>query len=776
MMSKDNFTEVTASSLIVVSNRLPFIIAKKDNGEFARKPSAGGLVTAVAPVVIKSKGIWVGWPGVDIPSSDFTIPESDPNDISPTAGLKSSQVVPVGLNKDDYQLYYNGCCNGTFWPLFHSLPDKASFDERFWLAYQRVNEVFAQKAIEALRRMLEENPDQVPLVWVHDYHLMLAANSIREIADKENLNCKIGFFLHIPFPSYDIFKIFPWSDVVLQGILGCDLVGFHIEDYCLNFLDCLQRCLGSRVDRRSMLAEHGGRTVRIRPLPIGIPFGRFEQMAQEAPPNLIDMKKVQVILGVDRLDYTKGLIIRLQAFQRLLEEYPEFIEKVMLLQVAVPSRTDVKEYQDLKEEMDKLVGMINGKFSTPHWSPIRYIYGCISQQELAGFYRDADVALVTPIRDGMNLVAKEFVACRVNDPGVLVLSPFAGAGGMMLEALLVNPYETGTVAKVLHRALKMPLEEREARMNALRSREKVHNVNYWMKSFLTSIGSLIAEDGEETLPTQMMPVALNDFDSYLARYVGDRAILCLLLDYDGTLAPIMPKPELAVIPPETKKVLERLANNPDVFVTIISGRSVTDVKNMVGIEGITYAGTHGLEILHSDGTKFMHPMPEDQEDKVQKLLKQLQEEVCRDGGWVENKGFLLTYHYREVNEELRKELVPRAKAIIGNHGFKLGLAHCALECKPQVSWDKGRASIYILRTAFGVDWSERIRIIFAGDDVTDEDAISALKGMAYTFRIVNKHATKTNADKRLPSTDSVLMLLKWIEKHMALRQRPPKPQ
>lgn len=409
--------------------------------------------------------------------------------------------------------------------------------------------------------------------------------------------------------------------------MGCDLVGFHVEDYCLNFLDCCQRGLGSRVDRRAMLAEHGGRTVRIRPLPIGIPYSRFEMMANEAPEASIGQSNLQVILGVDRLDYTKGLTHRLVAFERLLEEYPEFIEKVMLLQVAVPSRTDVKEYQDLKEEMDKLVGMINGRFSTCAWSPIRYIYGCISQQELAGFYRDADVALVTPMRDGMNLVAKEFVACRVKKPGVLILSPFAGAGGMMHEALLVNPYESGNVAKVLHRALTMPDEEKEIRMNALRAREKIHDVNFWMKSFLKSIGTLIAEDGEDVMPTQMQPVALEDFDSYLAPYVGQRHILTLLLDYDGTLAPIAKHPDLAVIPPETKKVLERLANHPDVFVAIISGRSVNNVKEMVGIDGITYAGNHGLEILHSDGTKFVHPMPASQEGKVEKLLQRLQDEV-----------------------------------------------------------------------------------------------------------------------------------------------------
>jgi len=216
------------------------------------------------------------------------------------------------------------------------MPDRAIFNQKWWDAYRVVNEKFANLTLDALRKTVKESPEQVPLVWIHDYHLMLAANTIRQVADEENLSCKIGFFLHIPFPPWDIVKIFPWVDMILQGILGCDLVGFHIEDYCLNFIDCVQRGLGCRVDRKSLLADHGGRTVRIRPLPIGIPFQRFEDMAKEAPRTMNE--KVQTILGVDRLDYTKGLTNRLLAFERLLEEHPEHIEKVMFLQIAVPSR------------------------------------------------------------------------------------------------------------------------------------------------------------------------------------------------------------------------------------------------------------------------------------------------------------------------------------------------------------------------------------------------------------------------------------------------------
>jgi trehalose 6-phosphate synthase/phosphatase len=308
------------------------------------------------------------------------------------------------------------------------------------------------------------------------------------------------------------------------------------------------------------------------------------------------------------------------------------------------------------------------------------------------------------------------------------------------------------------------------RMNHLRRRERIHDVNYWMKSFFKAMGTLIAEDGEEVLPTTIAPVTMMDFDEILTEYIGGNSKLVLLLDYDGTLAPIAAHPDLAILPRDTKEVLQHLANMSDVYIAIISGRSVSNVKQMVGIDNITYAGSHGLEIEHPDGTKFVHPMPVEIEGKVSQLIKNLQEEVCHDGAWVENKGALLTYHYRETPNALRPEMIERAKQLILGAGFNVGVAHCALEARPQVQWNKGRASIYILRTAFGLDWSERVRIIYAGDDVTDEDAMQALKGMAITYRVTASHSVRTAANRRLPSTDSILTMLKFVEQHMNRRE------
>ncbi|XP_044728251.1 alpha,alpha-trehalose-phosphate synthase [UDP-forming] [Chrysoperla carnea] len=765
---------VSTGAMIVVSNRLPFVLSRDADGKLVRKASAGGLVTAVGPVVINGGGLWVGWPGIHLTNPDEEIPESDPNDKTPTAGLRSDQVVAVHTNPQLFDSYYNGCCNAMFWPLFHSMPDRANFSKEHWKSYVTVNKEFAVKTLYALKKAKAKSTnDNVPIVWIHDYHLMLCANWVRQdSAEDKNLQCKLGFFLHIPFPPWDIFRLFPWSDEILQGILGCDLVGFHILDYCLNFIDCCQRNLGCRVDRKNLLVENDGRTIIVRPLPIGIPFDRFVHLAETAPKVMLSDQKI--VLGVDRLDYTKGLVNRLKAFEILLEKHPEHIENVTLLQISVPSRTDVREYQELKEEMDQLVGRINGRFTTPNWSPIRYIYGCINQNELAAFYRDAAVCLVTPLRDGMNLVAKEFVACQINTPpGVLIVSPFAGAGEMMHEALLCNPYEMEEAAEVIHRALTMPEDERTLRMNHLRRREKVHDVNHWMRAFLKAMGSLMTKNDDDVGATTMPAVTMDDFDEYLSTYIGETHKLALLLDYDGTLAPIANHPDLAILPPETKNVLMRLSNMSDVYISIISGRNVENVKSMVGIEGITYAGNHGLEILHPDGTKFVHPMPMEFEQKVSDLLKALQEQVCRDGAWVENKGALLTFHYRETPVSIRQQLVGQAKTLIEEAGFKAGRAHCAIEAKPPVQWNKGRASIYILRTAFGVDWSERIRIIYAGDDVTDEDAMQALKGMAATFRVTTSHIIRTAAERRLPSTDAVLTMLQWVERHIQRREIRP---
>ncbi|KAF2364431.1 HAD-superfamily hydrolase subfamily IIB [Trinorchestia longiramus] len=755
----------STSPLIVVANRLPFVVTEDSDGVRLRKQCASGMVTAVAPAVVETEGLWVGWPGLYKEDNPGVIPEPSPDDTSPSAGLKSEQVIPVILPRQQFSDFYNGCCHSCFWPLFHSMPDRARFQSDKWQAYLSVNKEFAELTVNAVKKLREQKPGSVPLVWIHGYQMMCVANFIRNICDAEKIEVKIAFFLHIPFPSWDMMRLFPWDDELLQNILCADSIGFHLEDYCFNFIDCCQRRLGCRTDRGRMLIEHNSRTVSVHPLPVSIPFERFQALAEKAPAVVKNNPEEQILLGVDQLDYTKGLLHRLKAFEKFLEKHPEQIEKIVLIQVVVPSRTDMKEYQDLKDVLDTEIGKLNGRFSTANWSPIRYIYGYVSQEQLAAFYRDSSVALVAPLRDGMSLVGKEFVACQTKEPGVLVLSPFAGAGLSMNEALQVNPYETELYADTINRAITMPKEERELRMSLLRRRERERNANFWLESFLKSVDCYA---NTETTTGRLSPLREEDFDAFLERYVTDSSKLALLLDYDGTLAPIASNPDLAILPPETKNVLTKLSNMPDINIAIISGRSLDNVKQMVGIEGLTYAGNHGFQIRHPDGTTFVHPVPHDYEENLNKL-RELLKPVSIHGAWLEDKGIGITFHYREVPHAHEAEIITKAEECFERVGIEPYPSHRAFEARPPVTWNKGRAAIYILRTLYGVDWCGRISVIFAGDDRTDEDAMRALQGMAVSFRVTASKNVKTVANHRLPSTDSVLTMLKWIERRFSAR-------
>ena len=620
-------------------------------------------------------------------------------------------------------------------------------------------------AVEAILRVYKKNCNIVPLVWIHDYHLLLASKYIKDACNSQGLEIKLAFFLHTPFPSWDIFRLCPWDNEILEGMLACGSIGFHIEDYGYNFITCCQRGLGCRVDIQKMLIEYHDQIVSINVLPISIPYERFESLAKNAVSVYNSNNNLKLILGVDRLDYTKGLAYKLKAYKTLLKKYPEHIEKIQFLQIAVPSRTDVKEYKELKDEIDKIIGQINGKFSTTNWSPVRYIYDYVSHDKLAGLYRDASIALVTPLRDGMNLVAKEFVACQLDETGVLVLSPFAGAKSTMHEALFANPYEQTNFADVIHKALKLPEEEKRLRMKQLRCREKARDLNFWLISFLKSVNCLV----EDNKISHSMPISEDDFGPYLSTYINETSKIALLLDYDGTLAPIAPHPDLAYIPEETKRILERLSQMPDVNVAIISGRSRENVKKMVGIEGITYAGNHGIDITLSNGIEFSYPIPEDYKVKLEILKKRLEEDVCNYGAWVENKGTVITWHYHEVYEGMQKVLIEKAEKIFKETGLNISHSYMAFEARPPIQWDKGYAALFIMDSLYGKNWSDNICTIFAGDDKTDEDAFKALKGKSVTFRVIRSTAVETEANYCLPSCDGVLTLLQWVERRVSSR-------
>lgn len=712
---------MTQGKVLVASNRLPFSFDVRD-GVVVSRPSPGGLVSALTPVLEQRGGTWVGWPGGELPVGEIQGVGHD--------------VLPLALSPDEHAGYYQGFSNGTLWPLLHSLVDRVHFEAEEWQTYQRVNARFADAIVGAA-------PGH-DLIWIHDYHLLTAPASVRRALP----DARLAFFLHIPFPPFDVLRLLPRDRTLLRCLLACDLIGFHVDSYVSNFLDCVSRLLGLRVDRVEGLIEYGDRTVKVRAFPLGIDFARFAELAEAAPP--APETGCRTILGVDRLDYTKGIPERLRAFERLLEQRPEHRGAVQLLQLAVPSRTRVDEYQQLKREIDEAVGRINGRFATPDWVPIHYLYRSLPQAELAGLYRDAEVGLVTPLRDGMNLVAKEFCAAQVGEPGVLVLSRTAGAADTMREALLVNPYDVESVAVALDRALTMDEDQRRSRMAGLRHRERDRDVYAWVDDFLGAA----AEDAHE-----LAPLGDADFAAWLAPYLARRPRTFLLLDYDGTLAPLAPTPEAATLPPETRAVLERCVAHPQLDVAVVSGRALADVRAMVGIDGIYVAGNHGLEIEGPGLEPFRFDGLDAYQEPLEAVSRAL-DDLAEQGAFLERKGPTLTFHVRAVPQAAQAELLDRARALIEQAGLIARDAHCAVEARPPVTWDKGRAVLHILRSAYGLDWSNQLRAVYAGDDLTDEDAFRRLAGLGLTIRI--GPSPTTAAQHTLRNPPALRTLLDWI--------------
>ncbi|MBW2286715.1 MAG: bifunctional alpha,alpha-trehalose-phosphate synthase (UDP-forming)/trehalose-phosphatase [Deltaproteobacteria bacterium] len=711
--------------IIVVSNRLPFTFTQTDHG-IERAPSAGGLITALEPVLRKRGGTWIGWPGTDLPEAGSLSTRGESYDIA-----------PVRLSEEEIEGHYRGLSNATLWPLMHSMVDRTRFDSHDWASYCVVNERFGETAAAKAA--------DASFIWVHDYQLMLAPARIR----RDLPGTVIGFFLHIPFPPYDVFRLLPWDRELLRGMLAADLIGFHVRSYATNFFDCVERSLGARVNRTDGLVEYGDHTTRIGAFPLGIDFELFESLALDdgdSPKNSDE----RVVLGIDRLDYTKGIPERMLAFEQLLEMHPEHRGKVALLQIAVPSRADVAEYQELKREIEGHVGRINGRFANSGWSPIRYLYRAVDQKRLCAIYRDSDVALVTPLRDGMNLVAKEFVACQVADPGVLVLSKLAGAAQTMREALLVNPYDIDGTAEAIHRALEMEEAERRSRMVALRRREKRDDIESWVRTFLE------AADHERA---ELHPLGDSDLEAWLGDFMSGYR-LALFLDYDGTLSSLRDHPSLATLSPAMRAALEACAKRDDTRIAVVSGRALSDVTSMVDHPGLIFAGNHGLEIDGSDFPHFIHEDLVHYRNRAEELARSLSRlEV--DGAWTEAKGPTLTYHYRAVPTQNREELIRDAHRIINEAGYQARDAHHAVEARPPIGWDKGRAVLHILRSLYGPAWSEHVRVIYVGDDHTDEDAFRFLAGLAMTFR-VGSADTPTAATRRLPNVEAVRTLLEWL--------------
>jgi trehalose 6-phosphate synthase/phosphatase len=462
--------------VLIVSNRLPVTVTSVD-GVLHATPSAGGLATGLRGHHERSGGLWIGWPGFadllgGVPSAELE------------ALLGPLGAVPVPLSAEEITRYYEGVSNGVLWPLFHYLLDQLPLRVEHWDSYVAANARFADVIAEHYR------PGD--LVWVHDYQLMLVPRMLRERVP----GARVGFFLHIPFPSSEVFAALPVREELVRGLLGADLVGFHTPSYARHFARAIERTLGAHAHslERPTRVTHEGRETAIGVFPMGVDAADLAERAErfEVKAALAHVRPPEgeaLLLGVDRLDYTKGIPRRLIAFQQLLERHPRLHGRVRLVQVAVPSRGGVRAYQKIRRDVEGLVGRINGTFGTPRWAPIHYMHRSVTDAELLALYRAATAMLVTPLRDGMNLVAKEFVACRTDEDGVLVLSEFVGAAAELTDAVIVNPYDVDGSADAYYRALTMPPAERRGRMRALRRRVFAYDVHAWSAGFLEALAA-----------------------------------------------------------------------------------------------------------------------------------------------------------------------------------------------------------------------------------------------------------------------------------------------
>lgn len=688
-------------------------------------------------------GTWIGWSG--LPREEIA---ADAALALPDA--PGVRYVDVPLTSHELSAYYHGFSNRTLWPLFHYFVGRTEIDGANWRVYDRVNERFAAATATALG-------DREAMVWIHDYQLLRAPHHLRRLAPQASL----AFFLHVPFPAVDVYRLLPWSRELLRGMLASDHVGFHIHRYATNFLDSAEELLGCTVDRDRQLVHFDGRAVGVGVHPISIDVDEAVRLTAQVPrqPNA-----TRQILGVDRLDYTKGVIERLDAIERLLERYPSYRRRIRFTQVLVPSREHVRTYAELKREIDERVGRINGRFSEDGWTPIRYFARSLDRAELFAAYRGADVALVTPLRDGMNLVAKEYVMSQPEGDGVLVLSELAGAADELQEALMVTPFDPDAVATALHRALSMPADERRARMAALRAHVRTHDVHAWVEGFLR------AADVATQRPPQAAEPRSRAVRGRLAPWLAERSRVALLLDYDGTLTPIVDHPDRAVLSPETRAVLEDARRNPAVDLILVTGRGLDDIRAKVDIAGITYVASHGFEIV-GPGITWRHGAAARWEAVVGETAAEL-EALRVAGALVERKRYTVAFHYRGVDPAARSAARAAAEAVLRKRRLKVTDGKLVAEGRPPIAWDKGSAVLWVLAQRHGADWPAHLRALYIGDDVTDEDAFRALHGLGRSIRVGDPRTlAESAADEFLPDPDAVRDLLRWCASGASSGQR-----
>jgi trehalose 6-phosphate synthase/phosphatase len=697
------------SRTLIVSNRLPTKVLRNEDG-LTFQPSEGGLATGLGSIYRQGDNLWIGWPGL------FVQGEAEEQHI--TDELREDNMAPVFLTEAEIRDFYEGFSNSTLWPTFHYFSEFATYEQTHWDAYRAVNEKFCQ-AVLALA-----GPEDT--IWVHDYQLLL----LPELLRRARPEATIGFFLHIPFPSQELIRVLPWRTELLRGMLGADLIGFHTFGYMRHFLSAVTHLLGLQAQNGQI--ETPNRSVRVDAFPMGIDYERYAQAAVSAASREHEaeyreaLRDTRVILSIDRLDYTKGIAQRLRAFDLLLQRHPEWQGQVSLIMLVVPSRDQVAQYAALKEEIDELVGRLNAQYRTISWNPILYFYRSLPLEELAALYQLAEVALVTPMRDGMNLVAKEYVASKGDRRGVLILSERAGAARELSDALIINPTDMSQLAEAMHEALVMPEDEQQVRLSAMQALVKRYNVFSWTRLFMNQLA--YTKMKQHTLATEMLtPEAttqlLTDF-----RGASQRLIL---LDYDGTLVGFHPNPQRAEPDQELRQLLQALTELPNTRVVIISGRDRQTLEKWLGHLSVDFIAEHGVWLRTAGGDwQLFGQLRADWKRDLRPVLELY---VARTpGAFIEEKDYSLVWHYRRADTDLgierARELMSHLSFMTANTDLQVMEGNKVLEIKT-AGVNKGTAA---------ARWLEQYPsefILALGDDRTDEDTFRALPPTAYSVRV-----------------------------------------
>lgn len=712
--------------ILIIANRLPVKIERTEDS-FVVKRSEGGLATGLGSLETDAEMHWVGWPGVHVDD------ENEKQEI--TEKLNDLNYHPVFLSGEQIENYYEGYSNSTIWPLCHYFFAYIQYKAEYWEAYRQVNTLFCEEALPFI-----EDDD---IVWIQDYQLMLLPKKIRDKKPKVN----IGYFHHIPFPSYELFRVLPEREQVLEGLLGADLIGFHTHDYMRHFISAIYRVLDLNCNLDEISLKD--RIVHVDAFPMGINYEQYHRA-----PSLPEVKKISkrlieelgnqtIVLSVDRLDYSKGILHRLNGFANFLENHPEYHKKVSLAMIVVPSRDAVDRYADLKTRIDQYIGKINGMYSTLGWTPVYYFYQSFPFNELVALYDIADIAMVTPLRDGMNLVAKEYLATKRGKPGVLILSEMAGAAIELTDAIIINPNDTQEIEAAILQALTMPKKEQRIRLNNMQKRISTQTVKKWANDFVKELLYISKQNNEifqKIVGKRQLSQIKKEYDQAYTRLI--------LLDYDGTLSPFVKNPEDAVPSKELLNLLKKMTADKKNKVVINSGRNrqVLD-KWFKGID-LDFAAEHGA--FFKENHKWHKNVQEKitWDDEILRIIEHTIDKTPRSR--MEIKDSSLVWHYRNVDvwlAELRqKQLINALMGPASRLNLQIVPGNKIVEIKSP-DFNKG-SEVKRLLGKNNYDF-----ILAIGDDTTDEDMFHALPPGGVSIKV--GHFSPA-AKYRIPVQSSVI--------------------